>query len=553
MKLKSKLAGRLCVIGVVAVILTAVCAMLAFWSVFSSQAQEDLRNYGQILSQAYTQQGEIPEQTLLPDVYRVTLIAPDGSVLYESAAVQGEMENHKDRPEVQQAMENGTGESARQSETLGKVTYYYAQRLDNGDILRVSKQLDSVFSVFQGIIPVLLGIGAYILLICLIMASEMTKGIVKPIEKMAEDTDAVAYDELVPFARMIEAQRKRIREQVEQIHQETDKVNSIIANMEEGFILLDRDKHVLMQNDSAIHLLHAGFDDMIGKSFISLSRNEEVNRCIAEAAEGKNRTVEFTVHKKRLQMLANPVYTNGEQIGVICIIVDVTGVKEVERLRREFTANVSHELKTPLTSISGYAEMIESGIAKEDDVKAFAGKIHREAGRLVTLIGDIIKLSQLEEEPTQIKNGGFADLQMIVQECADTLSLSAQKHDVTIETDLAPCKVKGEHALLYELVYNLCDNAIRYNRQGGKVCITLKQHNGNTVLSVKDTGIGIPKEHQSRIFERFYRVDKSRSKQTGGTGLGLAIVKHVAERYHAQLHLKSEEGKGTEITVTFQA
>lgn len=556
MKLKSKLTGRLCIIGLVSVILTAVSATLAFWFVFSQQAQDDLKTYAALMAASYEQSGGQGTETLPKlgeDGYRITMIAGGGDVLYESdpEASKTHMDNHKDRPEIKQAFETGEGSSARESDTIGRVTYYYAVRLQNGDVLRVSKQVDSVFSVFGGIIPILIVIAVYVLLVCLVMAAEMTKGIIKPIENMAKDPDAVAYDELVPFSNMIEKQRREIEEQMERIQQETDKINTVIANMEEGFVLLDSDKNVLMHNDSALHLLQSGVPDIIGGSFIRLTRNENVNHCVDCASRGKGMETVFEAAGRHLQLLANPVYSKGEQIGVICIIVDMTGKRELDMMRQEFTANVSHELKTPLTSISGYAEMIESGLAKDGDVKAFAAKIHKEAGRLVALIGDIIKLSQLDEEPAEPKRDMRVDMAALIEECADSLVISADKHKVTIETDASPCVVRGDRNMLYELVYNLCDNAIRYNKENGSVLLRVRPQDGKTVLTVKDTGIGIPKEHQPRIFERFYRVDKSRSKQTGGTGLGLAIVKHIAEQNRASITLQSEQGAGTEITVTF--
>lgn len=556
MKLKSKLTGRLCIIGLVSVILTAVSATLAFWFIFSQQAQDDLKTSGTLLASAYDQDTAPSVEALskiASDEYRITLISPEGNVLYESdpQASEERMDNHKDRPEIRQALETGDGSSARESDTVGRVTYYYAVRLQNGDVLRVSRQVDSVFSVFGGIIPILIAITIYVLLVCLVMASEMTRGIIKPIESMAKDPDAVAYDELVPFSNMIERQRREIEEQMGRIQQETDKINTIIANMEEGFVLLDGEKNVLMHNDSAIRLLQSGPGDVIGNSFIRLSRNENVNHCIDSASRGKSREASFEAGERELQLLANPVYSKGEQIGVICIIVDVTGRHALDQMRQEFTANVSHELKTPLTSISGYAEMIESGIAKDGDVKTFAAKIHKEAGRLVTLIGDIIRLSQLDEEPSQVPPERV-DMASLVEECTDSLVISADKHKVSLETDVMPCTVRGDRSMLYELIYNLCDNAIRYNKENGSVLISVKPRDGKVALRVKDTGIGIPKEHQARIFERFYRVDKSRSKQTGGTGLGLAIVKHIAEQHRARISIESGEGLGTEITVTFE-
>lgn len=553
MKLKSKLTGRLCVVGLVSVILTAMCSMLAFWMVFTNLAEDDLKNYAELVSGVYQQTDDIEALSkMLPVDYRLTLIDQNGEVKYESEAVDiKSLDNHRERPEVKAAIESGVGVSSRESQTLNRVIYYYALKLPDGDILRVAKEVESFYSIFQSITIVIVIIVIFLIVVCFFLSSEMTKGIVKPIERMLENKGGVPYEELSPIAVKLSEQSEQIKQQIEEIQRETDKINTIIANMAEGFILLDTGKNILMKNDSAVHLLHTGNSEILGKSIMHLTRNEKVIKCIDSAIIGKSKSVEFEVKGTQLQLLANPVYSADKQIGVICIIVDISDNKQLDKLKQEFTANVSHELKTPLTSISGYAEMIESGIAKDSDIKTFAHKIHKEAGRLVTLIGDIIKLSQLEEEAPQARPFISVNLKEIAEECVDSLEISAQNHNVIIRTDLTDTIIKGDRSMIYELIYNLCDNAIRYNKENGEVLITAGKKDGKPYVSVKDTGIGIPKHHQARIFERFYRVDKSRSKQTGGTGLGLAIVKHIAEQHKAKISITSEENNGTEITVIF--
>ena len=555
MKLKSKLTGRLCVIGLVSVILTAVSATLAFWFIFSQQAQDDLKTSGALLASAYDQSAAPSGEALskiASEEYRITLISPDGTVLYESdpQASEDRMDNHKERPEIKQALETGDGSSARESDTVGRVTYYYAVRLQSGDVLRVSRQVDNVFSVFGGIIPVLIVITVYVLLVCLVMASEMTKGIIRPIESMAKDPDAVAYDELVPFSNMIEKQRGEIEEQMGRIQQETDKINTIIANMEEGFVLLDGEKNVLMHNDSAVRLLQSGPGELIGNSFIRLSRNQNVNHCIDSASKGKSREAEFEVGERELQLLANPVYSKGEQIGVICIIVDVTGRHALDQMRQEFTANVSHELKTPLTSISGYAEIMKNGLVRPEDISGFSERIYKEARRLITLIEDIIKLSKLDEESVELEKEDV-DLYELTREIVSRLSPQAAQKNIRIELSGESVHYHGIRQILDEMVYNVCENAVKYNYENGKVSVWAGNTLNGPKISVSDTGIGIPKEHQERIFERFYRVDKSHSKERGGTGLGLSIVKHGALLHGAKVSVESEEGRGTKISMQF--
>lgn len=555
MKLKVKLIKRLCIIGIISILLTAVFSTAAFWYMFSDRTKEELCNYGTVLSASLNQNTKNTDLSIYKsDSYRLTLIDKDGKVLYESNenARQNQMGNHSDRPEFIEAKEKGTAESYRNSNTLGGVTYYYAQRLDNGNILRVSKEVDGIFSMFVIFIPVVIAIAFYVFIVCFIIAARFTKNIVKPIEKMTtEGAAGELYEELIPFAKTFEMQKREINSQVEKVQAERDKIRAIIANMAEGFIMLDTDKNILMENESAKKFLNAKGDNIIGKNILEVCNDDKLLNCISAAIHGNSVTEESKTKKGSIQFIVNPVYSTGEQIGVICLIMDISHRKKTEKLRREFTANVSHELKTPLTSISGYAEMIENGMAKEEDIKLFAGKIHKEAGRLVSLISDIINLSKLDEAVITNENKEKVNLKKLVEESTEALEASAEKHGITMEIDAEDCIVLGVNTRLYELIYNLCDNAIRYNKKGGTVKISVHKEDNKAVLKVQDTGIGIAQKHVKRIFERFYRVDKSRSKETGGTGLGLAIVKHVAEQHNAKITVDSQQGAGTCITVKF--
>lgn len=550
-KLRTRLTRRFFTVAMTSVILTAIAMSIGSWFNYTSQIDNTLRNYGQILIQSYNnnQNFNFLDNFNSKD-YRFTLIDPNGNVVYESEAQNNasDMDNHINRPEIQDAIKHGAGKSYRYSDTLGTVTYYYAVRAEDGYILRVSIEVKSVINSFVSIIPMITGIVICVLLFSIYMASVSTKKIVTPIEKMTDDINDVAYEELVPFATTIEKQRSQIKKQIAKIQLEKDKINALIANMNEGFLLLDMDKNILIENDSAAFLLGSMNNKIVGENIINLSRNSDFLKCIDNAVKGQSGTVKFKHKGNNIQLLANPILSDGKQKGVICLIMNITEKEKTEKMRREFTANVSHELKTPLTTISGYAEMIENGMAQADDIQRFAGKIHKEAGRMIALIGDIIELSHLDEPRKKIEKQ-YVKLREITEECFDSLSSSAEKHGVTLSVQGDNVIYYGNRAMLYEVIYNLCDNAIRYNKQNGEVNVGIADKINKAVVTVSDTGIGIPQKHHSRIFERFYRVDKSHSKETGGTGLGLAIVKHIVEQHNGKIEIESSESTGTSIRI----
>ena len=428
---------------VLAVCLTLLSTILmtvgVFHHMYRGQVLDDLKNYAEVICGMTASGQELSEHYMStdPDV-RVTVISAKGEVLYDSQTGNEVLGNHADRPEVQEAEVGGSGYAIRHSDTIDRDMYYYAMMLEDGDVLRISKEADNIWSVFQKTLYGILGVGILMFFICMMLSRYLTNSIIRPIEKLAGDIDnldgADTYIELVPFITTIQKQHEDI----------------------------------------------------------------------------------------------------------------LKGAK----MRQEFTANVSHELKTPLTSISGYAELIETGLAGENEVQRFASEIHRNAKRLLTLINDIIRLSELDADNMEVS---FAPLNLyeLAKGCVQSLKLNAAKHDIEISCQGSDCSVNGNKDMLEELLYNLCDNAIRYNKPGGSVRVNIGMHGEHVLLTVKDTGIGIPKESQGRVFERFYRVDKSRSKQTGGTGLGLAIVKHIVAQHHARLDLKSQVGVGTEVSVLF--
>jgi two-component system phosphate regulon sensor histidine kinase PhoR len=550
-KLSKKLLKNFSVIAVVSILLTAVFSTATFWFVFSDEQEAEVRQYTDKIISVYNSDSEIDLSKYygIGD-FRVTLIKSDGSVVSDSVDTDvNSMPNHSDRPEFEQAIKDGNGSSHRMSETLNKITYYYAGKTADGSVIRVAKTIDSIYGIFLFVIPSILIIMIGVFVVCTILAKRSTKKIIEPIKEMADKGNGSPYDELLPLSQKIASQQRQIKRQMRRLQFEKDKISTLIENMAEGFILIDVDKKVLMSNYSASKLLGADDDGVTDKTLIAFSRNEVLNDCVDKALSGESKNGDTTVKGRALQIITNPVYSNGEKNGAICLIIDVSAKKKAEKMRREFTANVTHELKTPLTSISGYAEIIASGLVKSDDIPNFANKIHKESGRLLSLISDIMELSQLDEK---FSDEEFApvDLAGVASEVAEDLRSNAEKHGITITVDTKTAVINGNRNQIYELIYNLCDNAIRYNRENGSVKIITGDDNEHPFVKVADTGIGIPEKHHKRVFERFYRVDKSRSKETGGTGLGLAIVKHITERHGGEISLESSE-QGTTFTARF--
>jgi two-component system phosphate regulon sensor histidine kinase PhoR len=550
-KLSKKLLKNFSVIAVVSILLTAVFSTAAFWFVFSDEQEAEVRQYTDKIISVYNSDSEIGLSKYygIGD-FRVTLIKSDGSVVSDSVDTDvNSMPNHSDRPEFEQAIKDGNGSSHRMSETLNKITYYYAEKTADGSVIRVAKTIDSIYGIFLFVIPSILIIMIGVFVVCTILAKRSTKKIIEPIKEMVDNGNGSPYDELLPLSQKIASQQRQIKRQMRRLQFEKDKISTLIENMAEGFILIDVDKKVLMSNYSASKLLGADDDGVTDKTLIAFSRNEVLNDCVDKALSGESKNGDTTVKGRALQIITNPVYSNGEKNGAICLIIDVSAKKKAEKMRREFTANVTHELKTPLTSISGYAEIIASGLVKPDDIPNFANKIHKESGRLLSLISDIMELSQLDEK---FSDEEFApvDLAGVAAEVAEDLRSNAEKHGITITVDTKTAVINGNRNQIYELIYNLCDNAIRYNRENGSVKIITGDDNEHPFVKVADTGIGIPEKHHKRVFERFYRVDKSRSKETGGTGLGLAIVKHITERHGGEISLESSE-QGTTFTARF--
>lgn len=483
-------------------------------------------------------------------VFRFTLVDANGMVLYDSQATAEDMENHLEREEIAEALESGHGNSARYSSTLTERTIYEATRLKNGNVLRISVSQVTVGALIIGMLPAICAIVFISVVIALLLSHKMAKSIVKPLNELnlESPTDNDAYEELTPILTKINKQHKQITRQIRQLRQKSDEFEQITASMNEGLVLLDKNGMVLSINAAAKKLFSAD-ETAVGCDFLTLDRSADMSRAIEKALGGKKAELREKRNGSEYQFVINRTESDGKTIGVVILCFDVTETAFAERNRKEFTANVSHELKTPLQSIIGSAELLENGLVKPEDTKRFVGNIKNEATRLVSLINDIIRLSQLDEDSETATES--VDLYDIANEVIEVLTVSAAKKQVELHLNGESCVMNGIRRYLYEIIYNLCDNAIRYNKDGGKVTVDLKNKDGNIVLSVSDTGIGIPAEHQSRIFERFYRVDKSHSKDTGGTGLGLSIVKHAVAYHGGTIKLESKPQEGTTITVEF--
>ncbi len=482
---------------------------------------------------------------------RVTWIAPDGTVLFDSASRPEGMENHANRQEVLSALQSGFGEATRHSATLnGLTSYYFARRMADGTVLRVAYSTQSLYSTMFSTLVTLAGVILAVLLISVLLSRRITKGIVEPINRLdlSNPSASDSYEELYPLLSRLGSQNAQIKSQMNDLQKMQSEFSAIIQNMREGLVLLSNDGSILSINPSAARLLGIPHESCVGKYLLNFERSEEMRTAIEQLAQKKS--AEFILAKggRSYRLLANPVVTGGS----LMLMMDVTEQLAAEQLRREFSANVSHELKTPLQSILGYAEIMKSGLAKPADFPRFIERIYREAQRLIALVEDIISLSHLDEGedmPTE-----RIELLSVAREAADRLQQVSAEAGVSLDVTGQTAEITGVRRLIAEMIYNLCDNAVKYNRKGGKVTVLIdKVPDGGARLTVSDTGCGIPEAHQSRVFERFYRVDKSHSKETGGTGLGLSIVKHAAVRHNAKITLQSKENEGTTIAVHFPA
>ncbi len=534
---------------VLAVGLAAVMGIL--YSNFDEQMRKELSKEAAYLAYGVEQQGVDYLKNIKDKSARITYIDQDGTVLFDNEADVSEMKNHSDRTEFQKAEKYGAGESSRYSDTLSEKTIYYALRLKDGTVLRVSGTQDSVLALVENLIFPLCGLLCLMLILSGIMASAISKRIVKPINELDLESpkENQIYEELSPLLSKIHRQNREIQNQLELAKQQQEEFSLITENMQEGLIVIDKYTMILSANSSAWNLFHM---DRVrqGESVYCLDREEEFRHAIEQVLSGEHTELVLKLNGSDIQLIANPVIRDKKTEGAVVLLVNVTEKLERESLRREFSANVSHELKTPLTSISGFAEIMQGGLVKCEDIPQFAGRIYKESQRLLQLVEDVIQISQLDEEKTSY-TWEPVDVYQVCKNAFESLKEKAKRLNVHLYICGEYMKMEAVRTLLEEAVYNVCDNAIKYNRNDGSVSVFLTQTAQEIQIVVKDTGVGIPKEDQDRVFERFYRVDKSHSKEIGGTGLGLSIVKHAVGALKGSVILRSEEGNGTEICMKF--
>lgn len=540
------------------ILLVAGCVLLAslliimgfLYDYFGGVEENQLRDELSLAAAAVEDGGTDYLSQLTADRCRLTWIAADGSVLYDTKTDAESLENHASRAEVSQALATGTGESTRYSSTLMEKTMYYAQLLDDGTVLRISISRATVGMIAVGMIQPLLIVLIVALIFSGLLARRLSRRIVDPLNSLdlEHPLDNDAYEELSPLLKRIHRQHVEIQTQLRELREKTDEFTQITGSMREGLVLLDEHGSILSIN-AAAQALFSTDAQCVGRDFLTIERSHEISAAIQAAVTDGHSEVRAERAGRVYQFDISRITSDGKLLGTVILAFDITEQEFAERNRREFTANVSHELKTPLQGIIGSAELIENGMVKPDDLPRFVGHIHAEAARLVTLIDDIIRLSQLDEGaamPTEP-----VDLLVVSQEAAENLHDAAAARSVTVSVTGQPAVIPGVRRLIYEIVYNLCDNAIKYNRDGGRVDVTVAADADGSSITVADTGIGIAPEHQGRVFERFYRVDKSHSKASGGTGLGLSIVKHAVQYHHGRIELESTPGTGTTIRVVF--
>lgn len=538
------------VVSVAVLVMSTTLTMGILYRYFGKQIGKELRREAAYLAIAVEKEGMEAFESLPPEAERVTYIAEDGSVLFDSEADEDSMENHGQREEIKEASEKGSGTAVRTSDTLSKKTLYYALRLKDNSILRVSSEQYNVPGIVGGMIQPVLIMLVIMAVLSYMIASRLSRNIVNPINALdlEHPEENQIYDEIAPLLTKINRQQKSLQKEISDAKRQQEEFSMITENMEEGFVVIDSHTEILSNNSSALNLLGAE-PEKGRRSVLALNRSEDFQNAVERVLAGQHVLSNMDLAGTSCQVTANPVYHENQVTGAVLLIQDVTERMRGEQMRREFTANVSHELKTPLTSISGFAEIIQDGYVKPEDTKKFAGRIFKEAQRLITLVNDVIKISQLDEGKIQFEKE-TVDLYEETREIFKHLEPKAEEAGVHMYLYGSHIKVNTVKTILEEILTNLCDNGVKYNKPGGSLTVTLSQDGEATQVVVEDTGIGIAQEDKNRIFERFYRVDKSHSKAIGGTGLGLSIVKHGSLFLGAKMKVESSLGEGSRFILT---
>jgi len=553
--MKKRIFRNIFLASLISAVLTGGLVLLAQYHIFEERIFTELAAESVYVEAGLSQASdETAYLESLSTGSRITLIQPDGVVVFDSAADVDSLDNHGTRPEVVEALEDGAGSSSRFSDTQLIQNFYYAKLLSDGRVLRIATSQKSVLGIVGSMVPPLFGVIVVILILSVVFSRYAAKQIVSPINALdlTNPLGNATYDELAPLLTKMEKQRREIAARMAALSEKQREFTAVTENMREGLILLDSEDRILTINGSAARIFGTDGKSIAGSHVLMLNRSVALQQALERSKSAGSGDATLIKGAKTYQVLASEVRDAGSAVGTVILVLDITDRVAAEQIRREFSANVSHELKTPLTSISGYAEIMRDGVAKPEDTKRFAAKIFNESAQLMSLIDDIIRLSQLDEKES-LPEFETVDLKAVCEDVCTRLKPQAEKEHVSLNMDCKPASVRGIPKILEEIVRNLVDNAIKYNRKNGSVTVTLGQASGRVVLRVSDTGIGIPEEHLSRVFERFYRVDRSRSKQIGGTGLGLSIVKHSAETHGATMKLESSVGKGTVVTIVFPA
>ena len=563
-----KIFRSICLVALSVFFASVILIMGVLYDYFSKIQLNQLKAETNLIAQGIINEGIGYFDGLHTEHFRITWMNAAGEILYDSESDTSAMENHLERQEIRQALADGYGESDRYSATLMERSFYSALRLEDGTILRLSTTHGTIFILLLGMSQPIFLVFTIAIVLSVVLAARLSGNIVKPLNGLDLDNplETSHYEELTPLLRRISSQQNQLKLKEDQLQQKQEELHAVISNMKEGIILLSSNGEILSINPAAVSLLDTASHvdassagqscftkSAAGKSFIgtrlsTISHNQTLLQTAAHALHGSPQERITELKNVHYQITASPIISGQTVSGAALLLLDVTEKEKAEQMRREFTANVSHELKTPLHSISGYAELLKNDMVKENDRIPFAKKIYDEAQRMVRLVEDIISLSHLDEGALDMRREDV-DLYELAQRAMQSLEPQASAADITLELLGTPILFNGIARLLYSMVYNLCDNAVKYNHEHGKVTVTIRKEDHEAVLSVEDTGIGIPQEHQERIFERFYRVDKSHSKAVGGTGLGLSIVKHAAKVHHAKIEVKSAVGKGTTVIV----
>lgn len=556
MSIKKRIYHSMLLLALITIVLTSFFITRVIYREFYLRMQQEIRNEAAFVSVGFHLSGRdfFIQLENEANTSRITWIAKDGTVLFDNRADSETMQNHGDRPEVIDALEFGFGEAVHLSNTFGVQKFYYALRLKDGTVLRISTSISGVFESILDFVPYLLLISLPVIVLTMIIANLLAGKIIDPINNLNLENPLFneTYDELSPLLSRMDAQNVQIDNQFKKLQETKAEFNAITQNIREGIIVLNRKGQILSINKSAAAIFSVNAMDHINRHILALNRSMPLQKAVKSAMDGHSYEDTFIKGKKTYHLLASPIKDNHPVNGVILFILDITEKESAEKMRREFSANVSHELKTPLTSISGYAELMKSGVVQPNDIVVFSDRIYNEARYLIHLVEDIIQISRLDEKNIQLP---FEDIDLLelTQEIAVRLSPLASKKRINLNVTGEKAVVSGVRQMLEEVIYNLCDNAIKYNRENGRVDVDIRNVANNVILTISDTGVGIPREHQNRVFERFYRIDKSHSRETGGTGLGLSIVKHSVEYHNAKIRLFSQPGKGTTITVIFKA